>query len=238
MSRRHTVRQRLELPSDVLRYHHTLPRTGITSTHPARSVTPPLLPPPPSPISPMSTSSSVGTLKKKKRVVFADDKGLALTAVRLFVVDRPESPSDTSSVSQPEKPKDQLPVKPRTLRLRLGFPQPSADFASFVRGLTGSLVQLESCSLVDGSLTGMVRVCNISQEKAVHIRITFDSWRSHQDIPCTFIPQQPASATELFGFNMPFPSGPEPSEPGGVPCAVPSRKCQHTSLGQQWRTEL
>lgn len=206
MSRRHAVRQRLELPSDVLRYHHTLPRTSIPLPHPARSATPPLLPPPSSPVSPLSTPSSLGTLKRKKRVVFADDKGFALTSVRLFIVDHPESPSDAPSVSQLEKLKDQVPIQPRTLRLRLGFPQPSADLASFLRGLGDSLVRLESCSLVSGSLTGMVRVCNVSQEKTVHIRITFDSWRSHQDIPCTYISQQPSSATELFVFNMPFPS--------------------------------
>ncbi|XP_072514868.1 protein phosphatase 1 regulatory subunit 3C [Salminus brasiliensis] len=202
MSRRHAVRQRLEMPSDVLRYQHTLPRTSKVSTHPARAATPPLLPP--SPISPMSTSSSVGTLKKKKRVVFADDKGLALTAVRLFTVDPPESTSD--AVPQPKKLKDQTPVQPRTLRLQLGFPQPSADLPSFLKGLADSLVRLETCSLMGGSLTGMVRVCNISQEKSVHIRITFDSWRSHQDIPCTYIQQHPGSATELFVFNVPFPS--------------------------------
>uniref|UniRef100_A0A3B1IN03 Protein phosphatase 1 regulatory subunit 3C-like n=1 Tax=Astyanax mexicanus TaxID=7994 RepID=A0A3B1IN03_ASTMX len=207
MSRRHAVRQRLELPSDVLRYHHTLPRISIASTHPARSSTPPpLLPPPSSPISPLSTPSSVRTLKRKKHVVFADDKGLALTAVRIFIVDRPESPTDDSSVPQPEKIKDQVPVQPRTLRLRLGFPQPSADLTSFLRGLADSFVRLESCSLVDGSMTGTVRVCNISKEKTVHIRITFDAWRSHQDIPCSYMPQQPNSATQLFVFNMPFPS--------------------------------
>ncbi|XP_036451669.1 LOW QUALITY PROTEIN: protein phosphatase 1 regulatory subunit 3C [Colossoma macropomum] len=201
LSRRAAVRQRSDIS---LRYQHTIPRssTPTDNSHPSGAASPPQLSL--TPVIPMNSASSGGTLKKKKRVVFADAKGLALTAVRLFTVDPPEPEPDT--IPQSEKPKDQPPVQGRILRLRLGFPQPSADLQSFLGGLAGSLVQLESCSLMGGLLSGMVRVCNISLEKAVHIRITFDSWRTHKDIPCTHVKQQPGSETDLFSFSVSFPS--------------------------------
>lgn len=201
LSRRAAMRQRLEIPS--LRNQHTLPRssTPTDNSRPAKSITPPLFF---SSISSVSSSSSNGTLKKKKHVVFADDKGLALTDVRLFTEDPPKPLAD--AIPTPEKPKDQPPVQGRILRFRLGFPQPSADLPSFFGSLADSLVHLESCSLMGGSLSGSVRVCNISLEKAVHIRITFNSWRSHLDVPCTSIPQPPGSDTALFIFTVSFPS--------------------------------
>ncbi|KAI4876333.1 hypothetical protein NFI96_002702 [Prochilodus magdalenae] len=199
LSRRAAVRQRCVPDTSMNRPQTSIsrPSTPSDNCRPSRAATPPQCPQ--SPASQMSSSESGGTLKKKKRVVFADDKGLALTAVRHFIVDPPESPPDTTPT---EKPKD----NGRILRLRLGFSQPSADLISFLGGLADSLVQLESCSLTGGLLSGMVRVCNISLEKAVHIRITFDSWRTYKDIPCTYVQQQPGSETELFFFSLAFPS--------------------------------
>ncbi|KAG7322929.1 hypothetical protein KOW79_014275 [Hemibagrus wyckioides] len=162
---------------------------------------------PQTPISPLSTlnfTSPWGTLKKKKRVVFADDKGLPLTAVRIFESDPPIS--EVEEISPPFKFQTESSVQNKKLRLRLGFTQPSADFPSFLESLTKSLVRLESCTLIYGSLLGKVRVCNVSAEKAVHIRITHDSWRSQQDIPCTPIQEKNGSSeTEMFIFNVPVP---------------------------------
>ncbi|KAF4082664.1 hypothetical protein AMELA_G00154130 [Ameiurus melas] len=160
-----------------------------------------------SPVRAQNCTSPCGTLKKKKRVVFADDKGLALTAVRIFNSDPPIS--DEEELSSLVKQKTDLSVQNKKPRLRLGFPQPSADLPSFLEKLAKTLVHLESCSLVYGSLIGKVRVCNISPEKAVHVRITYDSWRSHQDIPCTPIQRKNENSdTELFFFNIPVPSCP------------------------------
>ncbi|XP_059395492.1 protein phosphatase 1 regulatory subunit 3B-like [Carassius carassius] len=176
---------------------------------------------PPSPTSSLSSSSSAssasslssysagsGTSRKKKRVVFADDKGLALTSVRIFNTDPTET--ETEDAPQPEEH-----VKPRTpmqsvrLQLKLGFPQPVADRAS----LKETLVQLESCSLSERELSGTVRVCNIKFDKNVFIRITFDSWRSHKDIACTYVRQPNAGLeTDLYSFNVSLPSDLDPKE--------------------------
>ncbi|XP_053501567.1 protein phosphatase 1 regulatory subunit 3C-B-like [Ictalurus furcatus] len=203
LNRHPSVEQLLGM--STLRSHRAITRPSIYDTLRSKaSRSPPI---PESPVSPVNSTSTFGTLKKKKRVVFADDKGLALTAVWIFNSDPPIS--DEEELSSPVKQKTDLSVQSKKPRLRLGFPQPSADLPSFLEKLAKTLVHLESCSLVYGSLFGKVRVCNISPEKAVHIRITYDSWRSHHDIPCTPIQQNNENSdTELFFFNVPVPSCP------------------------------
>eukprot|EP00063_Salmo_salar_P012694 XP_013987529.1 PREDICTED: protein phosphatase 1 regulatory subunit 3C-B-like [Salmo salar] len=156
---------------------------------------------------------------KKKRVVFADTKGLSLTEVRLYIPDnffstaqRADSSTSSSPVRQgllpgPAGGKQQL------WRLSLAFPQPMADFKTFQARLQEVLVQLESCSVTERSLSGTVRVCNVSFEKAVYVRVTFDSWRSYQDIPCSYLQQRYGGAeTDVFAFDVPLPQNLDPSE--------------------------
>lgn len=169
-----------------------------------------------SPTSSLSSSSSAsslssyspGMLRKKKRVVFADAKGLALTSVRIFTTDPSET--ETEDAPQPEEHvKPRAPMQSVRLRLKLGFPQPVADRAS----LKETLVQLESCCLSEMALSGTVRVCNIKFDKTVFICITFDSWRSHKNIACTYVRQPNAALeTDLYSFNVSLPSNLDPKE--------------------------
>ncbi|XP_060765402.1 protein phosphatase 1 regulatory subunit 3C-like [Neoarius graeffei] len=221
--------QLLNMP--IPRYHRSLPRPHIyDSLRPKAARSPPIpatpvkvlnstspigtfkkkkpVKCPPNPVCPASDLINPdGTFKKKKQVVFADEKGLALTTVRLFQADPPVS--DEEELTLPVKIKTESSVQSKKPRLRLGFLQPSADSPSYRESLAKSLVHLESCNLIYGSLVGKVRVCNISPEKAVHVRITYDSWRSHQDIQCTPVQQKNESTeTELFVFNIPVLSCP------------------------------
>ncbi|XP_026798604.2 protein phosphatase 1 regulatory subunit 3C-B-like [Pangasianodon hypophthalmus] len=207
LNRHPSVEQLLGMSTLRSRRPLTRPST-FESLRPKAAIFPEI---PASPVSALRCTSPSGTLKKKKRVVFADDKGLALTAVRIFNSDPPIS--DVEELSPPAEIKTESFVQSKKPRLQLGFSQPSADLPSFLESLAKSLVRLESCSLIYGSLFGKVRVCNISSEKAVHVRITYDSWRSHQDIPCTPIQQKSGSLeTELFVFNIPLPSYPNVQE--------------------------
>ncbi|XP_055731668.1 protein phosphatase 1 regulatory subunit 3C-B-like [Salvelinus fontinalis] len=160
---------------------------------------------------------------KKKHVVFADTKGLSLTAVRLYIPDNSFSTAKRADSSSPST--SSSPVRPQGLwpgsaggkqqlcRLSLSFPQPTADIKTFQARLQEVLVQLESCSVTERSLSGTVRVCNVSFEKAVYVRVTFDSWRSHQDIPCSYLQQRYGGAeTEVFAFDVPLPQNLDPSE--------------------------
>ncbi|TSM12489.1 Protein phosphatase 1 regulatory subunit 3C-B [Bagarius yarrelli] len=200
LSRHASLEKLLEM--STFRSHRTVSRPSTYESLRPKSPRSPQSPS--SPVINLNSSSPFGTPKKKKRVVFADDKGLPLTAVKIF-----ESDDQNSNVEEPSSPvitQTESPVQSKVPRLRLGFSQPSADLPSFLESLKKTLVRLESCSLIYGSLFGKVRVCNVSPEKAVHIRITYDSWKSHQDFPCTPIQQKNENPeTELFVFNVPIP---------------------------------
>lgn len=156
------------------------------------------------------------TSPTKKRVVFADAKGLALTAVRLFV---PEPSSTTSTLMMKPSPvnmqgQQSTSNKQQRYKLKLGFPQPSLDIKPFLARLREVHVQLESCSISENSLIGHVCVTHTIMENAVHVRVTFDSWQSYQDIPCTFLQQQRCGSLDvgLFAFDVSIPKNIDPKE--------------------------
>ncbi|XP_034565621.1 protein phosphatase 1 regulatory subunit 3C [Notolabrus celidotus] len=202
---------------------------------------PSLLPSAPVAIGPQSCFRRDSSGRTKKRVVFADAKGLALTAVRLFIPDY-SIPTSTLPV-KPTKAKVQSPQwswnkllqkspssklqqqstlnilqqqsSPNQLqhyKLRLGFPQPVLDIS--LARLREMRVQLESCNISGNSLSGRVRVSHVSTEKAVHVRMTFDSWQSHHDIPCTFLQEQRfgSSVVDVFAFDLSLPKNVDPEE--------------------------
>ncbi|XP_068430740.1 protein phosphatase 1 regulatory subunit 3C [Clinocottus analis] len=147
----------------------------------------------------------------KKRVVFADTVGLALTAVRLFVSEPSYAGSTLArrpffaKLQSQQSTSDKL----QRNRLRLSLPRPAlASQASL------ACVQLESCNVSEHSLSGKVRVNHVSVDKAVHVRVTFDSWRSHHDIPCTFLQQQRlgSSDVDIFAFDFSLPKSKDPAE--------------------------
>lgn len=198
----------------------SLPRTSFRSPHPSSS-SPPYFSSssPPSSLvltEPRSCFRRDGGCLSKKRVSFADAKGLALTAVRLFTPE-PSSPAPTL-LMQPSlaKLQGQQSTSNRLQRykLRPGFPQPTLDSKAFLARLREMSVQLESCNVSEHYLSGKVLVSHVSTEKAVHVRVTFDSWRSHHDIPCTFLQQQRCggSDTDVFAFDLSLPKNIDPKE--------------------------
>ncbi|XP_035291813.1 protein phosphatase 1 regulatory subunit 3C [Anguilla anguilla] len=161
--------------------------------------------------------SGDGTSTKKKRVVFADSKGLSLTAVHVFSErEEPPRPEPSPSLRLLRRPAADRkhPGGARKPPLRLGFQQPLADFQSFRARLQEDLVLLESCSVTERALSGTVQVKNVSFQKAVHVRVTFDSWRSWRDVPCAFLQQQRygGSDTDVFAFHVPLPEDLDPRE--------------------------
>ncbi|XP_068613726.1 protein phosphatase 1 regulatory subunit 3C-B-like [Brachionichthys hirsutus] len=146
-----------------------------------------------------------GTSQNKKHVVFADAKGLALTAVHLFI------PESTSS---PAKLHSQQSNAQRRHKLKLGFPQPALDFKAFFARLRETNVLLQSCSVSENTLIAKVCVSHVSIEKDVHARVTYNSWRSHHDIPCTFLQHVPygGSDIDVFAFGLILPKDLDPKE--------------------------
>ncbi|KAF3702242.1 Protein phosphatase 1 regulatory subunit 3C-B [Channa argus] len=153
---------------------------------------------------------SVGV--NKKHVVFADAKGLALTAVR-FLIPEHSSPSYTRVAAKLQR-QQSMSNRPHRYKMRLGFPQPTMDIKAFLARLRETHVQLESCNITERTLSGRVCVSHVSSEKTVHIKVTFDSWRSHYDIPCMFLLQQRCAGSdmEVFSFDISMPQNVSPKE--------------------------
>ncbi|CAN9505003.1 unnamed protein product [Ophioblennius macclurei] len=150
----------------------------------------------------------------KKRVVFADSKGLALTAVRVFI---PELSSCSSPlVTRAAKPPPYVSsrLQQQQHRLLLGFPPPTLDLKDFLTRPREMHVQLESCGVSENSFGGKVFASHCGSESAVHVRVTFDSWRSQHDIPCMFLQQQRcgASDVDVFTFDINVPPNIDPKE--------------------------
>lgn len=71
--------------------------------------------------------------------------------------------------------------------LLLDFIQPAADYLDMRNRLKSQQVCLETCSVQDRMLSGTVQVRNVSFEKRVWVRITFDSWLSYQDVAGVYL---------------------------------------------------
>uniref|UniRef100_A0A673C371 CBM21 domain-containing protein n=1 Tax=Sphaeramia orbicularis TaxID=375764 RepID=A0A673C371_9TELE len=143
-------------------------------------------------------------------------QGLPLTAVRLFTTE-PSSPTSTLTMkpSGVKLQSQQLTSqKLQHYKLRLGFQQPTLDFNALLARLRDMRVQLESCSLSENHLSGKVRVSHASYEQSVHVRMTFDSWRNHHDIPCTFLQQQRCGVfnMDIFSFDFSLPQNLDPRD--------------------------
>ncbi|KAK2818935.1 hypothetical protein Q5P01_024496 [Channa striata] len=193
------------------------PRAGpVSPRHSFSSSSSSSLPSSPSTSEPRSCFRRDSFGAHKKRVVFADAKGLSLTAVRFYIPDR-SSPFYMRMVKPfPAKLQRQQSMLNRQLsyKMRLGFPQPTMDVKAFFERLQETHVQLESCNISENTLSGKVCVSHVSTEKTVHLRVTFDSWRSHYDIPCNFVLQQRSlgSDMDVFSFDLSMPQSVDPKE--------------------------
>ncbi|KAM7370311.1 hypothetical protein PAMP_009871 [Pampus punctatissimus] len=166
------------------------------------------------------SSSQVWLRKKKKSVVFADSQGLALTAVHIFS----ESEDDLLTelqfhLTELEDAAGGLHLWDGTdsadggLGLVLDFTQPAADYLDLRNRLKAQQVCLETCSVQEHLLSGTVQVRNICFEKSVSVRITFDSWRSFQDVSCHYLNNvYGCPDTDTFAFSLTVPVVLEPAQ--------------------------
>ncbi|MEQ2262768.1 hypothetical protein XENORESO_020614 [Xenotaenia resolanae] len=149
--------------------------------------------------------------KKKKRVTFADHKGLSLARVKIFS-------KFTDPIEIPVNIQEMLNSK-LTLssseedKLVLDFTQPSSDYLLFRQNLEKNLVSLEQCVLKEKAFAGTIKVKNVSFEKSVMLRVTFDLWKSHTDVSCEYMKDTyPASYSDTFSFEVSLPAEMRPNE--------------------------
>ncbi|KAM4527131.1 protein phosphatase 1 regulatory subunit 3B [Odontesthes bonariensis] len=159
---------------------------------------------------PKDTRNSTDNRKTKKRVTFADHKGLSLTRVKVFseFTDPIDIPLNIQKMLS-----SALTLSAEEKKLLLDFTQPSSDYLLFRQSLEKNLVSLEHCMLKEKAFAGTVKVKNVSFEKAVKLRVTFDTWKSHTDVGCEYMKDTyPSSYSDTFSFEVPLPANLRPHE--------------------------
>ncbi|XP_029372338.1 protein phosphatase 1 regulatory subunit 3B [Echeneis naucrates] len=145
--------------------------------------------------------------KVKKHVTFADHRGLSLTRVKVFSplsdpihipLNIQEMLSSAVSLTGSGAVEED--------RLVLDFAQPSSDYLHFRQSLERNSVCLEHCVPKEKALVGTVKVRNVSFEKSVTMRVTFDAWKSHTDVVCVYVKDAyPSSYSDTFSFKVSLP---------------------------------
>ncbi|RVE59282.1 hypothetical protein OJAV_G00186740 [Oryzias javanicus] len=147
---------------------------------------------------------------RRKRVAFADSRGLALTTVHVF--DEAEDDPLQFQLTEIQDAAAELSLQEvkgsgePASRLVLGFTPPAANYLELRNRLRAQRVCLETCSVHERLLSGTVQVQNICFEKSVSVRITFDSWGSFQDVRCRYLNNvYGCPDTDTFSFSILVP---------------------------------
>lgn len=150
--------------------------------------------------------------KLKKKVVFADDKGMSLTQVRVMTEPSNIPPLWTYRFlaeitqglnAQPDGIEDPWEIT---------FPQPASDYVVFRKRLDYEKVSLENVIVEKTGklIRGTIKVRNEAYEKEVFVRASFDDWESYQDYFCTFVSNNSHVGAnyvlyDTFSFSIPLP---------------------------------
>ncbi|CAB3366194.1 Hypothetical predicted protein [Cloeon dipterum] len=139
--------------------------------------------------------------KLKKRVVFADDKGLSLTHIRIMSEPSHCPPLWTVDFIAQVTKGASAEVAPDPWEVT--FPQPASDYLKFRHCLDQNNVSLENVIVKEAEelIVGTVKVKNISFHKQVFVRVTFDDWKTHEDAHCTFVQNSPTSMGPSAGTS-------------------------------------
>ncbi|XP_061589489.1 protein phosphatase 1 regulatory subunit 3B [Cololabis saira] len=158
---------------------------------------------------PKSESKGDDIAKTKKRLTFADQKGLPLTTVKTFEISDPiYIPLNIQQMQS-----SALALSGQESKLVLDFTQPSSDYLIFHQNLDKRFVSLEHCVLKETAFAGTVKVKNVSFEKSVKLRVTSDRWKSHMDVTCEYVKDAyPSSYSDTFSFQVSLPSELQPHE--------------------------
>lgn len=148
-------------------------------------------------------TSPTSSNRIKRRVSFADDKGYSLTQVRVM-----KEPSDS-----PPRWTDEFVARiTRDMRLdaplwETAFTQPASDYFEFRQTLDTNLVSLENVIVKsDELITGTIKVKNVTFEKRVFVRATFDGWKTMQDFAAEYVANGHLSNMyDTFCFSIPIP---------------------------------
>lgn len=151
--------------------------------------------------------------KLKKKVVFADDRGMSLTHVRVMTEPSNVPPIWTNrflaQVTQGINAEPLADSEPWEIK----FSQPASDYVDFRKRLEVGKVSLENVIVKEGDdyILGTVKVSNIAFHKEVFVRWTSDSWTTHEDVFCKFVNTNSSCSSaayvlfDTFSFKLNLP---------------------------------
>lgn len=134
-----------------------------------------------------SIEEDLSPTKSKKKVVFADDRGMKLTHIR-FMTEPSSVPPLWSSKFLAQVTKGlSAEVVPEPWEVT--FSQPASDYVDFRRKLDQDYVSLENVIVKESEecVLGTIKVRNLSFHKEVFVRVTSDDWKTHENVFCKFV---------------------------------------------------
>lgn len=138
------------------------------------------------------SSDPISPTKLKKRVVFADDRGMSLTHVRVMSEPSSAPPLWTTKFLAQVTKGLSAEVSPEPWEVT--FAQPASDYVDFRRRLEQDKVSLENVIVreTEECVVGTVKVRNLAFHKEVIIRSSADDWITHEDTFCKFVDNNPS----------------------------------------------
>ncbi|XP_057666942.1 protein phosphatase 1 regulatory subunit 3B isoform X1 [Diorhabda carinulata] len=147
----------------------------------------------------------------KKKVVFADDKGMSLTHVRVMTEPSHVPPLWSyrflSNVTQGLNKETVGEIH----NWEITFPQPASDYVAFRKRLDTENVSLENVIIkeAEDNILGTIKVRNLAFHKEVFVRCSSNEWRSHEDCFCTYVPNNMNTNINVlydtFSFKIQLP---------------------------------
>lgn len=140
-------------------------------------------------VSPNSRNSSVSKdlpcVVRKKKVSFADDRGLNLVEVR-EIPNAPKWVDDVITLLIGNSKRSVVKEK----KWKVAFDHPPWSDERLIEKLEKNMVALEYVSVKEGTddmLFGAAKVKNLAFEKEIFVRVTYDRWQSYINIPCAYM---------------------------------------------------
>lgn len=163
-----------------------------------------------------SDEDNLSPTKIKKKVVFADDKGMSLTHVRLMSEPSNVPPLWTKRFLYEVTRGLSADSVKSDINWEITFSQPASDYVQFRNRLDKQNVCLENVIIKENEdqIFGTIKVANLSYEKTIFVRSSCDDWSTHQDISCSYVPNSLSSSAatsayviyDTFTFNLNLPT--------------------------------
>ncbi len=166
---------------------------------------------------------------RPKRVIFADENGSQLVHVKEFVPDSLEKRITFLQITAGSERRSGTMSFSR-LNWAIDFQLPSLNYDTFFTRISQENVCLET-AFVDGlRVLGFVRVNNIAFEKNVFLRLTYDDWKTAEDVRCEFYQSQVPGRQKFDKFQFCFPLTIATDEDAKISFAI----CFKSEAGEFW----